>query len=153
MLFRSGQAELALSKSESSRRAEIDQKIEAQTSLYFQGIALAQRELGNAKVASAEQILDRCDPTLRHWEWRYLKRLCHPETMSLAGHDGKVAAVAWNGTGSRLASASGEWMGKDPTEIRIWDGTTGTPIQTCHGHERSITCLEFIPGKIGRAHV
>src|SRR5262249_7354351 len=68
--------------------------------------------------------LDSCQPPeLRGWSWRYLKRLCHAELLTLRGHDESVAHVAYSPDGTRIAS--GDILG----QVRLWDAATGRGIR------------------------
>jgi WD40 repeat protein/serine/threonine protein kinase len=49
-----------------------------QTAYYFQA-ALSLGEYQANNVARANEMLDKCEPELRRWEWHYLKHLCHSE--------------------------------------------------------------------------
>ena len=51
--------------------------------LYDATIPRARLEWASNNVRIAEEVLDGLDPTRRGWEWRYLKRLCHPELRAL----------------------------------------------------------------------
>jgi WD40 repeat protein/serine/threonine protein kinase len=76
----------------------------AESNLYLNYIALASGEWLANNVDRAEQLLDRCPEPLRHWEWHYLKRLCHLELHTWPGAGG--FGVAFSPDGKRLASAS-----------------------------------------------
>src|SRR5262249_51435426 len=41
--------------------------------------ALAFHYWQDNNVTAADALLDRCDADMRHWEWHYVKRLCHSE--------------------------------------------------------------------------
>ena len=60
---------------------------QAQTTLYFNRIALAHREWQFRHVGRAQELLDACPEPLRQWEWRYLQRLCHGEVRTWPAHD------------------------------------------------------------------
>jgi WD40 repeat protein len=51
-------------------------------------IILADRYWVEADVARAERYLDSCAPEHRHWEWHYLKRLCHQELLNIPSQVG-----------------------------------------------------------------
>ncbi len=103
------------------KRAETQTKLaeaqwkRAESSLYFARIALAQQKWFANDLAQAETLLDACPEELRHWEWSYLKALCHPERLSLEGHTATVASVAFSPNGSQILSA-----GLD-SSLRVWD--------------------------------
>src|SRR5262249_52375808 len=75
------EADLARAEAE-ARKTELEQR------LYFNLIALADRELRDRNVARAQELLDRCPKGLRQWEWRFLNRLSHREQLSLGGNAG-----------------------------------------------------------------
>jgi WD40 repeat protein/tRNA A-37 threonylcarbamoyl transferase component Bud32 len=98
-----------------------------QGNLYLHRIALAQREWLANNVARAEQVLDECPAELRHWEWHYLKRLCHAELFQLRGNKKFiVSGLAYSPDGRRLATKSGN-------EVKIWDAKTGAEMLTLQG--------------------
>ena len=55
-------------------RAEAARR-ELETTLYFQRIALAHRELSADNLGRALELLDGCPQGQRQWEWHYLERL------------------------------------------------------------------------------
>ena len=60
---------------------------------YFQRIARADLEWWACNVGRADQILDECRAEYRHWEWLYLKRLCHADLATFRGHTQVVRAA------------------------------------------------------------
>jgi WD40 repeat protein len=63
---------------------------------YANQINLAHREWLAGDLVRAEEILDACRPEQRHWEWHYLKRQFHPDSLAviegnLLGHIGSRA--------------------------------------------------------------
>jgi WD40 repeat protein len=110
---------------------------------YFQRIAMADGEWQAGHVARADQILDECRPELRQWEWHYLKRLCHTETLTLAGHTGPVTSVAFSPDGQRVATGSGAFDKRG--EVKIWEAATGRELLTLQGHARGVISLAFSP--------
>src|SRR5262249_26128120 len=77
-----------------------------------------------ADVARVIELLDQHRPKakqedLRGFEWYYLWRLCHRETLTLRGHAREINAVAFSPDGKTLASVA--W---DQT-LRLWDMPAG----------------------------
>jgi WD40 repeat protein/serine/threonine protein kinase/Flp pilus assembly protein TadD len=116
-----------------------DRAEQLKRSLYFQSIARADQEWWNNNVGRADQVLERCPPELRHWEWGYLKRLCHSEFQTLSGHEGEVMAVCFSPDGQTVASGS-----RDGT-IRIWDLLEGKEILCLRGHSGDVLNVAFSP--------
>jgi serine/threonine protein kinase len=48
---------------------------------YYRQVNVAFNEWQAARVGRADQLLDECPKDLRGWEWRYLKRLCHEDSV------------------------------------------------------------------------
>src|SRR5207248_710102 len=113
---------------------------------YVHGINLAQREWQANRVDEARRLLDACPPDLRHWEWHYLYRQCHAETLAIRGHVGAITALAVSPAGSAVAAAS---ISHDSpvfkSDLKIWDAATGKLVQTLAGHQTSISGLDFNP--------
>jgi WD40 repeat protein/serine/threonine protein kinase len=114
------QAEQALVETELARQEEEKQRLEkegalqqAQLHLYFNRIALAEREWAANDVLGVLRLLDNAPEKLRHWEWDYLKRLCQGGLFSLDGKD----CVAISPDGNWLASAAG-------STVKVWDLAT-----------------------------
>ena len=68
---------------ESARHAETQERRRAESFLYFHRMALAEREWTANNIDRVERLLEDCPPSLRGWEWRYLKRQCHHDLISL----------------------------------------------------------------------
>lgn len=90
----------------------------AQRLAYIRAMQLASRCWAEDDVALANELLDECLPTLRHWEWNYLKTLCQVNVLTSEAHAGGISGLAYNSDGSLLASC-----GSDKT-IRIWNPKT-----------------------------
>jgi WD40 repeat protein len=106
---------------------------------YFLQIALAEREFMTAHVGRAEEVLESCPALLRHWEWHYLKRLCHAELATFQEHTRPVLAVAFHPHAGQLATA-----GWDQT-ILIWDLAAGSVCRRLSGHSAQVTTLAYSP--------
>jgi WD40 repeat protein/tRNA A-37 threonylcarbamoyl transferase component Bud32 len=105
--------------------------------LYFHRILLAHSEWRDNHVGRMLELLNVCPEELRNWEWRYLKRLCYADLLTLRGHTDGVRGVSFSPDGKRLASAS------DDGTIRVWDATTGQQLLTLKGHGDKTTCVAF----------
>jgi WD40 repeat protein/serine/threonine protein kinase len=96
-------------QAEQARRLAEQQKLSTEAALarveqnlYFNHIALAEREWFANDLEKADQLLEECPPALRQWEWRYLKRLCHSESIRInPGID--VQTLAFSPDGQFLA--------------------------------------------------
>ena len=91
----------------------------AEENLAFYSIVLAERELQANNVFQAERALQDCPVSLRHWEWRYLKRQCHSETLTLRGHARPVVSIGYAADGRFIATLSQDGS------TRIWDAADG----------------------------
>jgi WD40 repeat protein len=128
---------------------------EQQTS-YLQHIALAHRDLFDNEVTRAEEHLDACPPELRHWEWHYLKRLCHSELLSFPERASTYGAQLAFGPAAQMAG--GGWLvtGVDgpllddnwfllPGLVRIRDRDTGKLLRTLQAAAHNLTSMAVSP--------
>ena len=121
------------------QKAAVDEaNDELHTQLYVNRIRLAHKYIQDDAADRADILLDSCPTNLRHWEWHYLKRLCHPELMTIEGLAGH-AAVAFSPDGNWIATGS-----QDST-IAIRDAQNGRPIHVLHGHTGGVKGLVFSP--------
>jgi WD40 repeat protein/serine/threonine protein kinase len=126
--------------------------------------AAAERTLALSRVAQAEflwqannveratQLLNLTPAKERGWEWHYVKRLCHADLLTFAGHRQPVHGVAYSPDGRRLASAAGvPWRAADqdpakiPGELRIWDVVTGRELARLPGHTGAVWAVAYSP--------
>ena len=115
----------------------------AEQVLYFQQVARAEREWLDGNVAAAERLLDDCLPWLRHWEWRYVRRLCRGERLLFRnGHHGAPLAVAFSPDGRRLATAGGD---RTFGNVRVYDTATGRELLLTAKHDSRILHVAFSP--------
>ena len=94
---------------------------------YVARIGLANAKIEENAFDRASELLEQCDPELRHWEWGRLSHLCQLSRQTWQV-DGPVEAVAISPDGSTFAS--GDWDGK----AKLWDLETGAVLHTMpHG--------------------
>jgi WD40 repeat protein/tRNA A-37 threonylcarbamoyl transferase component Bud32 len=111
---------------------------ELRQNLYYQRIALAEREWSENNLSRVEELLDACPAELRGWEWHYLKRLRLQNIPPLR----QAAAVLCG-----MFSPDGQWIatGSLDGKVTIWNATTGQPLRAFPAHERYIRCVAFSP--------
>jgi WD40 repeat protein/DNA-binding SARP family transcriptional activator len=68
-----------------------------------------------------------------------IQRLGGGDRVVLKGHEGAILAVAFDGDGTHLASAS------DDGTVRLWDTATGKLERTLRGHGQSVTSVAYSP--------
>ena len=135
----------AQAETELALKAEEAQRKRAERLLYFHEIALAYREYSSLNVVRAQQLLDGTRPEMRHWEWRYLHRLCNADLHTMSGHTASARDVCFSPDGKLLASCSGIWEVDRPGEIKVWNTATGEEVYTLGGHTSAIMSVAFSP--------
>jgi WD40 repeat protein/serine/threonine protein kinase len=134
------QAEQAALSAEKDAVLAKEQALEREQQLsYFYRIGLADHAWSNGNIARAEELLDDCPARLRHFEWYYLKRLCHADllTLRLEGQPTGPASVAFSPDSSHLAA-----IGKE--RVVVWDLRIGRETVRC-AHPGEIDCLAWSP--------
>jgi WD40 repeat protein/serine/threonine protein kinase len=111
---------------------------ELRQTLYFQSIALAEREWSANDLSRMEQLLDACPTDLRGWEWRYLRRLRY-KGVPLMEHSGAALSVSVSPDGKRLASAGQDGI------IKVWDAKTGRELHSFRAHDSHLRSVAFSP--------
>ena len=76
---------------------------ELRQNLYYERIALAEREWFANNLGGKEQLLEECPADLRGWEWRYLKRL-RLDSFPILRHDTAVFSAIFSPDGRWIAS-------------------------------------------------
>ena len=113
--------------------------------LYINRVNLAYRELLANEVATADRLVDSCDPARRGWEWDYCRARCHLERLNLGGPasasssppHGLPRDAAYSPDGPRIAVA-----GSDRT-ISFWGVVTGRESLVLRGHSGAVRCLAY----------
>jgi hypothetical protein len=98
---------------------------------YINRVNRAYREIQDNNLALAEDLLHSCPTERRGWEWHYVKRLCHPERLSVEAPAGCNSAIAFSPDGRRIATGTGGHFvsGKDGPTVVLWDRETGQPLR------------------------
>jgi WD40 repeat protein len=104
---------------------------------YVADMNLARQAWDENNPSLTRELLERHRPKpgeadLRHFEWRYLRRLAHQELFTVRAHAGWARTVAYTADGKRLVSAGttslAEGMNKARGEIKLWDAATGASL-------------------------
>ena len=125
-----------------ARRAAQEKALETRRYLYVAHMRLAQQVWESADVGAVLELLNRHrsgpeQEDLRGFEWYYLWRLCHSETLTLE-HAGGVFSVAFS-PGSKMLVSGG--FG----QMKLWDLATGEERLTLEGHADWVGCAAFSP--------
>jgi hypothetical protein len=100
---------------------------------YLGLIGLAERSWSANQVELADRQLDLCPPTVRRWEWYFLKGLCHAERSSVKGPITQTGQSVLSADGRRVASVCRSTGGGGRVQvtiytINVWDGRTGVSL-------------------------
>jgi serine/threonine protein kinase len=105
--------------------------------LYYQTIALAEREQSTGHIGRAEQLLEEaCPEKLRGWEWHYLKRLRYGARPPLH-HTSCMCDLALSSDGRLLAA------GGSDGSLKIWDTQRWEEIHSLQAHSGHIHRVAF----------
>jgi WD40 repeat protein len=133
---------------EKSREAiEKAQSLERQ--LYFNRVNLAQREWMSNNSSVADEMLNRCPPPLRDWEWSYIHRLCHLDNLTIPGvaeTDRATQLGLWGMSGLAFSPDGRRLASSDPEHrVKVWDTIRGDLLLTMTGHSDQIYAIAFSP--------
>jgi WD40 repeat protein len=125
-------------------RAEAGLRRELAVHLYYQTIALAERELTANNVTRAEELLDgpNCPVELRGWEYDYLRRLTHPDAPVLRGHTSALFCLACSPDDRLLATGSGD---TESGQVNVWDVAERKMLRALRRHRSWVRGLAFSP--------
>jgi WD40 repeat protein/serine/threonine protein kinase len=127
---------------EKNRTAAVNQQL--YHNLYYQTIALAEREYSTGNIGRAEELLDAClprdgQPDLRGWEWDYLKRLRYGNRRPLH-HTSCIWCLAVSPDGRLLAAGGSDGW------VKVWDTQTWEEVRNFQASGRKTRGLAFGPG-------
>jgi eukaryotic-like serine/threonine-protein kinase len=144
-----GRAEAAEGKATTNARAEAAARQKAESELYFNRVALADRNAVAGQTASALALLNACPDGMRAWEWHYARRLAGGSVVTLPESRDSAFAVAFSPDGRTLATTSINryYPGADryPGELKLWDAATGMQLRKLRGHAGGVFCVGFSP--------
>jgi WD40 repeat protein len=119
-------------------RAEHARQAETKT-LYYNRIALAERELDVSNLRRVDQLLAECPPELRGWEWNYLTRARSGDKPMVLRAGMQVLDVAFCPDGQRLITAH-----PDGVAI-IWNAATGEVVHRLSSPHETVRGAAFSP--------
>jgi eukaryotic-like serine/threonine-protein kinase len=118
---------------------------ERQTTYYYQ-VALAHQKWTANEVGQAETLLGECPEELRGWEWRYLKRLCHADLLTLPADSSFPGRVAYSPDGQLLASTvPSSATNRRPSRVKLRHAGTGVEVRALTGPNDLVGGLAFSP--------
>jgi WD40 repeat protein len=124
-------------KAESARRAVTEVNETLRETLYFNRIALADRELATGDLRRVDELLAACPPDLHNWEWHFLKRARAGYLPLVCRAPSPTFSLAFSPDGRRVAS------GHVDGTIRIWDAMTGKFLRVLSGHRWTVRVVAF----------
>jgi eukaryotic-like serine/threonine-protein kinase len=115
-----------------------------QTAHYLR-LGFVQNEYRANRLTAADELLDGCEPNLRHWEWYYLKRLCHSATNRVL-----VGLPRMFGDDSAVFSPDARRVALNEKEtIRVCETASGKEIRSFTDRELMVRGMALSPdGKL-----
>jgi WD40 repeat protein len=109
-------------RAEHARQVEAKLNQTLRETLYFNRIALAERELAVNNLHRVDQLLAECPAELHGWEWNYLKRARSGYAQIVCRAGMGVLDLAFSPDGKRLATAHADGM------VIVWNAATGEAV-------------------------
>ena len=106
---------------------------------YARTVYTAHLEYQKSNIERANLLLDSCRVEFRGWEWYYVHKLCHSDSLSFQGHTNDVLSASLSPDETRIVTAC-----RDKT-AKLWDAKTGTEILTLKGHAKMVFSASFSP--------
>jgi WD40 repeat protein len=127
-------------RADSAGRQAVSHAEEERRTAYAYAIPLAHAQWLAGNAGAAEQTLQNADPTLRGWEWHYLRRLFRARQLAtLHGHQNGVWTVACSPDGQQVAS------GDERGIVKAWDRRTKRELLTLPSHAGAVSAVVFSP--------
>jgi WD40 repeat protein/serine/threonine protein kinase len=126
-------------RAERARQAVTETNSTLRKTLYFKGIALAERELAVNNLRRVDQLLADCPSDLRGWEWNYLERARSGYVPVVCRAGSPVVDVAFSPDGARLVTAQ-----LDGSAV-IWDAATGKVVHALRGPGKDVRGVAYSP--------
>jgi hypothetical protein len=141
------QTDIQRRAAETAREEERTQRLLVEEALYFNHIALADRERVGNNFQRANDVLEQCAPERRHWEWYFLKKFCQGELFSTTAHHGRpLCRLARSPDGRHVATGSGNpYQLPAQGEITIWEEATRRPVWTSPQLPGAVMSFQFSP--------
>jgi serine/threonine protein kinase len=130
---------------EEEKAKALAENARAEGMLYVNRIVLAERSSREA-VELADRKLDECSPSQHHWEWHYLKGLCHAELQSFSGpatQIGRGHAFSRDGRQVAIVCRSLKGRFRPPLwTVSIWNTNDGK--QALEIDESPVTVIQAV---------
>jgi WD40 repeat protein/serine/threonine protein kinase len=127
-------------RAERAREAQTDVSERLRTTLYFNRIALTERELAAKNLRRVDQLLAECPVELRGWEWNYLKRARSGYLPIICRAGMQVLDVKFSRPDGRLLATA------HPDGVAIiWKASTGEEPRRLSGPGKDVRGAAFSP--------
>jgi WD40 repeat protein/serine/threonine protein kinase len=105
--------------------------------LYISNVNRALGEGQNNNVSLAERLLDACPEDLRGWEWRYARRFCYQDPVTIYAYFTARGRTIYNFTAHHTVAFSpdSQWVAAMDCDflLKLYDTATGTHVRTMQG--------------------